>query len=106
VSRTRISTYVVTAGLCLIAALILLARSGVGNPQTGDGLGLTSITAVVLGGTSLYGGRGVLLGTLGGVLLLSVVSTMLGLLQVPTYYQALVSGLVIVAAVALARERR
>ena len=104
VTRTRIGTYLLVALLCAGAAVILLARSGVGNPQAGDGLGLTSITAVVLGGTSLYGGRGALLGTLGGVLLLTVASTMLGLLQVPTYYQALVSGLVIVVAVAASRR--
>ena len=104
VVRRRIGTYLLVSVLCAAAALILLARSGVGNPQAGDGLGLTSVTAVVLGGTSLYGGRGALLGTLGGVLLLTVASTMLGLLQVPTYYQALVSGLVIVVAVSAARR--
>lgn len=104
VTRTQMGTYVLVALVSAGAALILLARAGVGNPQTGDGLGLMSITAVVLGGTSLFGGRGQLLGTLGGVLLLTVTSTMLGLLQVPTYYQALVSGLVIVAAVATARR--
>jgi len=104
VTRVRFATYVAGALLCSLAALVLLARQGVGNPQTGDGLGLTSITAVVLGGTSLFGGRGAILGVLGGVLLLTVASTMLGLLQVPTYYQALVSGLVIVTAVALARR--
>jgi fructose transport system permease protein len=96
----------VTALLCGLTALILLARSGVEDPQTGDGLGLTSITAVVLGGTSLFGGRGALLGTLGGVLLLTVASTMLSLLQVPTCYQALVSGLVIVVAVSAAHRSR
>ncbi len=104
VVRRRIGTYLLVSVLCAAAAIILLARSGVGNPQAGDGLGLASVTAVVLGGTSLYGGRGALLGTLGGVLLLTVASTMLGLLQVPTYYQALVSGLVIVVAVSAARR--
>jgi ribose transport system permease protein len=104
VTRTQMGTYVLVALVSVGAAIILLARSGVGSTQAGDGLGLMSITAVVLGGTSLFGGRGALLGTLGGVLLLTVTSTMLGLLQVPTYYQALVSGLVIVVAVATARR--
>jgi ribose/xylose/arabinose/galactoside ABC-type transport system permease subunit len=106
VTRTQMSTYVLTAILCVVAALIILSRSGVGDPQTGDGLELSSITAVVLGGTSLFGGRGALLGTLGGVLLLAVISTVLDLLQVPSSYQSLVSGLVIVVAIAAPRRAR
>jgi ribose/xylose/arabinose/galactoside ABC-type transport system permease subunit len=78
---------------------------GVGDPVVGDNLELQSITAVVLGGTSLFGGKGGLIGTLGGVLLLALTNNMLVMLNVNQWYQQLIEGLIIVGAVALYNQR-
>jgi ribose transport system permease protein len=73
----------------------------VGSPTAGDGLELASITAVVLGGTSLFGGRGRLIGTIGGVFLLALIDNALNLLGVPSFYKDLLRGAIIIAAVAI-----
>ena len=92
-----------------IAALILVARTGVGDPNAGQTDNLASITAVVLGGTSLFGGRGAILGTLVGVLIVGVFRNGLQLIGVASVYQVLVTGVLVILAVAvdqLARRRQ
>jgi ribose transport system permease protein len=66
---------------------------------------LDSITAVVLGGTSLFGGRGSLVGTVGGVLLLALVNNVLNLLGVSVWFQGLIKGLIILLAVAAYKQK-
>ncbi len=106
VSRTLITGYVIS-GLCAaLAGLFLLARAGVGDPNIGAGLDFQSVTAVAVGGVSLYGGRGSIIGTLGGVLLLTVMSNVFNMTQVSVYYQQLLTGVVILLAVALYKPRR
>jgi ribose/xylose/arabinose/galactoside ABC-type transport system permease subunit len=82
-----------------------LSRMGVGDPVIGEGLELQSITAVILGGTSLFGGRGGVIGTLGGVLLLSLTANLLVVLNVNQWIQGLIQGLIIIAAVALYKQK-
>jgi ribose/xylose/arabinose/galactoside ABC-type transport system permease subunit len=95
------------AGLCAAAGGLLLAgRLGTGYPLAGTGLELDSIVAVVLGGTALAGGRASVIGTLGGVLALAVLSNVLNLLGVSAFVQTVVKGCVVVAAVILAQRRR
>jgi fructose transport system permease protein len=98
------------AGLAYgIAALLAVARTGVGDPQTGQTDNLDSITAVVLGGTSLFGGRGVILGSLVGALIVGVFRNGLTLMGVASVYQILITGILVILAVAadqLARRRR
>jgi ribose/xylose/arabinose/galactoside ABC-type transport system permease subunit len=77
---------------------------GVGDPVIGEGLELQSITAVILGGTSLFGGRGGVLGTLGGVLLLSLTANLLVVLNVNQWIQGLIQGIIIIIAVALYKQ--
>lgn len=84
-----------------LAGFFQAARSGVGTPTAGDGLELLTITAVVLGGASLFGGRGRLIGALGGAVLLAIIDNSLNLTGVPSIYKDLVRGIVIVAAVAI-----
>jgi len=83
-----------------IAGLLLVARTGVGDPQAGQTDNLDSITAVVLGGTSLFGGRGNILGTLLGALIVGVFRNGLTLMGVASVYQILITGILVILAVA------
>lgn len=90
------------AGACYgVAALLSVARTGVGDPQAGQTENLDTVTAVVLGGTSLFGGRGVVLGTLVGALIVGVFRNGLTLTGVSSIYQILVTGVLVIVAVAL-----
>jgi ribose transport system permease protein len=99
--RIIIAVMVISATFAAVAGVIQGLRTGVGSPTAGDGLELSAITAVVLGGSSLFGGRGRLLGTIGGVFLLALVDNALNLTGVSSFYQDLVRGVVIVVAVAI-----
>jgi ribose transport system ATP-binding protein len=107
VNRISMMSYV-ACSLCVgLGALMLMAQIGVGDPQQGIGYTLASITAVVLGGTSLRGGRGTFVGTLAGALLLTEVLTaitFLGLSQ--TYQYAFQGALIVVSAVIYVAIRR
>jgi ribose transport system permease protein len=105
VGRILASAYVVSGVMASLAGLFLLARSGVGDPTFGAGFDFLSITAVTVGGVSLYGGTGSLLGTLGGVLLLTFISNIFNITQVDIFYQQLLTGAIILVAVALYRPR-
>ena len=103
VSRVLLLAYILS-GLCSAAGgLFILARTGVGDPKMAEGLDFQSIVAVALGGISLSGGRGSIVGTLGGVLLLGVVANMFNILQVDSFFQQLILGLVVLITVATYR---
>ena len=106
VDRVKIGVYVLCSTLAARTGLLYLGRSGVGDPVTGEGAELQAITAVILGGTSLFGGQGGLIGTLGGVLLVGLTNNVLVILNVSSWYQELIQGLVIVGAVALYKQKR
>ncbi len=106
VPRNLLGAYAIS-GICGAAAgLFILTRTGVGDPNTGEGLEFQSIVAVALGGISLYGGRGTLVGTLGGVLLLGVVNNVFNILRVDVFFQQLLLGMVVLIAVAAYRSSR
>ena len=106
VNRVKYGVYIACSVLATVTGLMWLSRMGVGDPVIGEGLELETITAVILGGTSLFGGVGGVIGTLGGVLLLGVTNNLLVVLNVNQWIQQLIQGLVIVAAVALYRQPR
>jgi ribose/xylose/arabinose/galactoside ABC-type transport system permease subunit len=106
VDWVKIGVYMLCSTLAALTGLLYLARAGVGDPVTGEGAELQAITAVILGGTSLFGGQGGLIGTLGGVLLMGLTNNVLVILNVSSWYQELIQGLVIVGAVALYRQKR
>jgi fructose transport system permease protein len=98
--RLLVSVYTLAGLIYGIAALLLVARTGVGDPQAGQTDNLDSITAVVLGGTSLFGGRGMILGTLIGAMIVGVFRNGLTLMGVQSVYQILITGILVILAVA------
>ncbi len=101
VNRVLIGVYTLAALAYGIAGLLLAARTGVGDPQAGQTAALDSITAVVLGGTSLLGGRGQILGTLLGALIVGVFRNGLQLMGVSSVYQVLITGILVILAVSV-----
>jgi fructose transport system permease protein len=98
--RVLLGVYVIAGILYGIAALLSVARTGVGDPNAGQTENLDAITAVVLGGTSLFGGRGPILGSLVGALIVGVFRNGLTLMGVSSVYQVLVTGMLVILAVA------
>ena len=98
--RIIFSVYVITGFMCGLAAFLLSARLGSAEAVAGDGLELVVIASVVIGGTSLFGGVGGILGTVVGVILIGVLQNGLVLMNVESYIQMIVIGLVLIAAVA------
>ncbi len=100
INRVRVLVYVVSGLLAGLAGVVLTGRLATADPQAGVGYELDSIAAVVLGGTSLFGGQGTVARTLLGALILGVLSNGMNLLDVSPFYQEVVKGIVIVIAVA------
>lgn len=99
--RIKVACFAISGACAGLAAVIFLLRLNVGSPTAGVGYELTAIAAVILGGTSLTGGRGSVVGTFLGACLLQVLTTGLQLLGVGDNYRLIVVGAVIVAAVVL-----
>ena len=99
--RVLMSVYVAAGAVLAVAAWIQIGRSGAASPNAGADLNLDSITAVVIGGTSLFGGRGVIWGTLLGAIIVGVFRNGLFLAGVDGLYQTLAIGILIIVAVAV-----
>jgi fructose transport system permease protein len=98
--KVLLGVYVLAGVFYGIAAMLSVARTGAGDPNGGQTENLDAITAVVLGGTSLFGGRGIILGTLVGALIVGVFRNGLTLIGVSSVYQILVTGVLVILAVA------
>ena len=98
--KVLLGVYVLAGVFYGIASTLAVARTGAGDPNAGQTENLDAITAVVLGGTSLFGGRGILLGTLVGALIVGVFRNGLTLMGVSSVYQILVTGILVILAVA------
>lgn len=101
VGRVKIGVYVINGVLSGLAGALLASRISSGQPNSGLGYELDAIAAVVIGGTSLFGGRGSLLGTIVGVLIIGVINNGLNLLDVSSYWQQIIKGVIIAGAVIL-----
>ncbi len=102
------AVYAIAGVLAALSGLIFLSRLSVGDPNSGQGLELEAITIAVIGGTSLFGGEGGVLGTIGGAMVLAIIANVLNLAGVSPFSQQVVKGAIIVLAVLLeaARTRR
>src|SRR3954453_20981707 len=99
--RVLLSVYIVAGLVCAVAGWMLIGRIGAASPQAGSTANLDSITAVVIGGTSLFGGRGRVIGTLFGALIVGVLRNGLTLSGVDVLWQDFAVGVLIIAAVAI-----
>jgi len=108
VARVQISVFLITALLSAAAGLLLVSRFGIGTAQFGIGYELQAIAAAVIGGASLKGGQGSLLGVFLATWLLAMIGSALVLYEVSVYYQDFITGaiLVIAVAVTLISERK
>ncbi len=106
VTRVKLFVYGMSGLLSALAGIIITARLASAQPTAGTGYELDAIAAVVLGGTSLAGGVGSVLGTIVGVLIIGILNNALNLLNVTSYYQLLAKGLVILIAVLLDRKQK
>ncbi|MBQ0921096.1 MULTISPECIES: ABC transporter permease [Hydrogenophaga] len=97
--KVLLGVYVLAGVFYGLASLLSVARIGAGDPNAGQTENLDAITAVVLGGTSLFGGRGIILGTLVGALIVGVFRNGLTLMGVSSVYQILVTGILVILAV-------
>jgi ribose/xylose/arabinose/galactoside ABC-type transport system permease subunit len=101
VTQVKMAVYSISGLLAGLAGILLTSRITTGQPNAGAGFELDAIAAVVIGGTSTTGGKGSMAGTLIGVLLIGVINNSLDLLNVTSYYQQVVMGIIIIGAVVL-----
>jgi ribose/xylose/arabinose/galactoside ABC-type transport system permease subunit len=106
VERHRVLLYTLSGGMAGIAGLLFVARVNSGDPTAGSSYELTAITAAILGGSNLFGGRASIAGTLIGALVMGVLQNGLNLLAVSSFYQQMAIGSVLVAAVWLDQTNR
>ena len=100
-NRVLLSVYIVAGLICAVAAWMLIGRIASASPQAGGTANLDSITAVVIGGTSLFGGRGLVIGTLFGAMIVGVLRNGLTLAGTDVLWQDFAVGVLIIVAVAI-----
>ena len=105
IDKVKIYVYTISGILATISGLVLTSRLNSAQPTAGSSYEMDAIAAVVLGGTSMTGGSGSLVGTLIGILILGVLNNGLNLLGVSSFYQQIVKGVVILLAVLVDRKR-
>jgi ribose transport system permease protein len=99
VARVRIAAFAASGALAALAGVVISMRLGGGEPLAGTGYDWDAITAVVIGGTALSGGIGGVGGTIAGVLIVATINDLMNLLDVSTFWQTVVKGAVILAAI-------
>ncbi len=104
--RTKTIAYMVSGLTSFLAALVVTSRLSSAQPTAGEGYELDAIAAVVLGGTSMAGGQGNMLGTFIGVLIIGVLNNALNLMNVQSYYQQIAKALIILVAVLMDRKKQ
>jgi ribose/xylose/arabinose/galactoside ABC-type transport system permease subunit len=100
-ARLRMIAYLFSGVAATVAGLVIAARIGSGDPQAGIAFTLSSITATVVGGASIFGGRGTAVGTLLGCVLLILIQNALNQLHVSAYWQYIWTGALLLVAVGI-----
>lgn len=106
VVRTQIIIYMITGFFSAMTGMLYAARFGAVQTSIGNGIELTTIAAVIVGGTSMFGGSASLIGAVLGCLLLSTISNALVLMKVSVYWQTLIFGVILIAALYIDRYRQ
>jgi ribose transport system permease protein len=106
VNRNKLAIYTISGVTSALAGIVMTSRLMSGQPGAGTGFELDAIAAVVLGGTAIIGGRGSVVGTLIGALLLGVLNNGLNMIGVDPYVQNIIKGVIILLAIYIGRERR
>ena len=99
INRHKVQLYALSGGLAGLAGMIFTSRVNAGDPTAGLNYELTAITAAIIGGTNLFGGKGSIIGTFIGALIMGVLQNGLNLLAVQSYYQRMAIGAVLILAV-------
>ena len=99
INRHKVQLYTLSGGLAGLAGMIFTSRVNAGDPTAGLNYELTAITAAIIGGTNLFGGKGSIIGTFIGALIMGVLQNGLNLLAVQSYYQRMAIGAVLILAV-------
>lgn len=105
ISKVKYLVYMASGFAASLAGLILVSRLGSAQPTLGSGYELDAIAAVAVGGTSMAGGRGKIVGTLTGVIIIAALNNGMNIIGISSYYQQVVKALVILLAVLSDRER-
>jgi ribose/xylose/arabinose/galactoside ABC-type transport system permease subunit len=106
VQRVKTMIYILVTAMAALSGVLMTARLGSAQPGIGDGYEMQVITAVIIGGTSLSGGSGTILGTVLGALFMSVLANGMNLIGVSVYWQKFVMGAIIIIAVGTDHYRR
>ena len=99
VFKTKIGVYLISAGLSSLAGILTISRFLVATPAVGEGAEMTAISVAVIGGASTRGGEGTVMGTVCGLILITLINNALVLLNVSVYWQKLISGSILLLAV-------
>jgi len=106
ISRYKLLVYVISGLTAALAGLVLTSRLMSGQPNSGEGFELDAIAAVVLGGTAITGGKGAIIGTLVGAMMLGILNNGLNLMGVSPYVQNVIKGGIILVAIYISSEKR
>lgn len=105
-AKVKFSCYIISGLTSAIAGIVLASRTQTGQPVAGEGFELDAITAVVIGGASLSGGSGSVVGAVVGMMIIGVMTNGLDLLNVSSYYQKVIKGVIILVAVLADRAKK
>ncbi len=105
IKRTVTKSFILCSLLTMTAAVVQVSRQGIGAPSTGSGVELLAITAVVMGGATLGGGKGKVSAVVGGAMLLTLMNNVLNLTGISQYWQTFVRGLIVVVGVGIFSKR-
>jgi len=98
-TSVNVATYGLSGGFAALSALYLTTQTGTGSPTVGNGFILPSVAAAVIGGISLFGGRGGLVGTIVGAFILTIIGNLVFVLDISSYWQPIASGAILLIAV-------